>query len=159
MKLDIKALQDEGSSYQTEFLKLKAGLKEELHENIKTFEKTLLEEISLDISKDFMKKKLELIQNQLKLLENDTAFLKKHIRHQACEFKVSPICSSSSILLKYQELFKAKSKNETDMIINERTTSTIQTCTTSTQKGTCWTASPGTWWTRKGVRSAWRRST
>lgn len=47
-------------------------------------------------------------------------FLKKNMQGSMMDLKVSPISSSSCILLKYQELFKSKSRNDTDMIISER---------------------------------------
>lgn len=52
-------------------------------------------------------------------IEAELTLIKKNIGNMKMDMKVSPISSNSCIMLKYQELFKARNKNETDMVINE----------------------------------------
>ena len=63
------------------------------------------------VTKDILRKRDEFFQKILANLEGELMIVKKNIGSLKTEMKVSPISSSSCIMLKYQELFKARNKS------------------------------------------------
>lgn len=70
---------------------------------------------------ELLRKRDDYFQNLLTSLETEISIVKKTISNMNLDMKVSPIVSNSCIILKYQELFKARNKNETDMVLSEST--------------------------------------
>lgn len=63
------------------------------------------------VTQDMIKKRDEFFQKIISNLESEVMILKKNIGSMKTEMKVSPIASSSCIMLKYQELFKSRNKS------------------------------------------------
>lgn len=124
MKVEVKSLKDEIIKFSSK-IDIE-GVTSPRNENGKKSLKDLSsslpnkEELFTEIRSQILKPRDDFFKNMINSIETEMGLIKKNMQSSMADLKVSPISSSSCILLKYQELFKSKTRNDTDMIISER---------------------------------------
>jgi hypothetical protein len=128
-KLEIKQLQEELAKLPR-LADLEQSIKKEMQQS-KLRESTASNSTSVTSSTgsrsgevdptllELLKKRDEFFEGIIANIQAEVSIIKKSLSNLNLEMKLSPTASSSCIMLKYQELLKARNKSDNDIILNE----------------------------------------